>query len=203
MSLAGPWIHGLLHPALDLSMVTPSLHQFHSIHHPIPSLHAGTAEARGTPQSEDTPCPAHASLAPWAGLVAHKGRQKSSKIILDAVTSPCRVLGSPAATSLESSVWEPRGTVSAVNQSPLVQVAKVSLHDPEVFSVCIPHRPTHPQVQCSLSLGVNLCQSGQMDFRNNFVITFTITRKGARGHAGACLYKSAPAEVSPQWVCSK
>lgn len=45
--------------------------------------------------------------------------------------------------------------MSAVNQSLVVQVPKVSLHNPEVFSIYIPHRPTHPQVQCSLSLGVS------------------------------------------------
>lgn len=140
----GHWIHGFLHP---LTTSEPMLCSAHSI-----PPRRDPAEARGTPQSGDTPCPDHTSVAPWAALVAHKGRQKSNKIILDAVTSPCRALESPAATSLEPSVWEPRGTVT---QSPLVQVPKVSLHDPEVFSPCLPHRPTHPQAQCSLSLGVS------------------------------------------------
>lgn len=40
-----------------------------------------------------------------------------------------------------------------------------------------------------------MCQFGQMDFRNNFVITFAITRKGARGQAGA-LQSSSSRSVS-------
>lgn len=116
---------------------------------------------RGTPQSEDTP--AHTPAPPWAGLAAHKGRHKSNKIILDAVGTPSPLQGTGVPSChvpglLEPSVWEPRGTVSAlhnVNQSPVVQVPKVSHHDPEMFNTRIPHRLTHPQAQCSLSLGVS------------------------------------------------